>query len=59
MVLKCILGRKISSNWLETSSGSLLPICDTVYPEMVWAYMLVRYDNELYYWIEDYLQKDI
>lgn len=57
MKLMCILGRKASSNWLETSSGRLLPIYDTIYPEYVWAYMLLEKDG-LYYYIMNYLSAD-
>ena len=54
MKLHCILGRKHSPYWLETSKGVLLPICDNVYPEGVWAYMLLEKDGD-YYYILDYL----
>lgn len=44
-------------NWLETSSGSLLPIYDIAYPEYTWAYMLLEKDGDLYY-IINYLSAD-
>lgn len=37
--------------------GSLLPIYDKVYPEFVWAYMLLEKDGE-YYYILNYLSAD-
>ena len=54
MELTCILGRKTCPYWLETDTGSLLPIYDDVYPEMKHAWFLLR-EEENYYVIYNYL----